>query len=1169
MYRKPIITANRDVNAPYQPVRPQKLNSALHANGASLGSISSPQFTEGRKAPAYIPDRSNRNRLSFELQPTSGPKAPSYTPHRTHTLKRALSSISNSDPSDEITIQSISKTNKVIHNEDDSNDDIKILSTTEASKQTLANGIASKQDSFVELHSSSSAPTISPNNKYIIPTIKRHRISTDIPINRNVTSSTTKPLSKLPINPSEPILGRPSVNQQPLPVSQSTSIPITRPTSADSTRFSGNILRCYEVMYRKPSTKKHKTWDYDGQVKQFSNGTLILENTKGKQVGQSASTSNPLILESIIKIGSYEVEISLEISAQSLSKETAPSKPIKTQTPVSTFRPPAFVNKPTNSSHVSGISSNFEESLSKPVSSSFDNKRSGFISRSNLITMPVHDPLNPNSITLPRYPTKLLKIDQTPLDVVIDPYIGKHLRPHQIEGVKFMYECVMGYRDYEGNGALLADEMGLGKTLMTITLIWTLLKQTPIYNTEPLIKRALIICPVSLISNWRKEFRKWLGHRIDVFVADGKTDIRQFSYSRIFKVIICGYERFRNISKEMNSAAIDLIVMDEGHRLKSSNNKSSQAILNFDTKRRIILTGTPIQNDLGEFFSMVDIINPGILGTYQQFKKDFENPIVKSRQPEASSKDVEKGTAMSEELSRITRMFTLRRTADTLDKYLPPKTNSVIFCKPTSEQARLYKEILQSSAIKKCVGSDSPMEHLRAITLLKKLCNSPALLRDQDFDVFKLNFPSSLPFASGKLRFLMLFLSMLRKYTKEKVVVVSGFTKTLDIIQNALGDVSMSCLRLDGETPTNQRQGLVDKFNKSSQSDSFVFLLSAKSGGTGLNLIGASRLFLYDTDWNPSVDLQAMARVHRDGQKYPVFIYRLLLTGAMDEKIYQRQITKQGLADSFMDGSNDEDKKGKGKGKFTGTLKSKSSGRGTNCFSLSELQDLFKFRESTKCHTHDLLGCTCCKTSTDDTDSATLVGPKEPSGLTYDQIIKNKSQTQRPNQDDSKPLLVVDDEDEDEDEDDEDIFVKKTRKSNASMVEISDDEMEPENEVEVTEKSRFGGFTTAKDVAEGTAPIPKYLREKANDEMKGLYQYKHLDPAQLVLDHKLLSPPTLSRSGTPGDDGDNPVLIDIEEDEETIEKQVLLDDDILLRTIQHKKSPVTFIFTKNTLDKKK
>lgn len=174
------------------------------------------------------------------------------------------------------------------------------------------------------------------------------------------------------------------------------------------------------------------------------------------------------------------------------------------------------------------------------------------------------------------------------------------------------------------------------------------------------------------------------------------------------------------------------------------------------------------------------------------------------------------------------------------------------------------------------------------------------------------------------------------KTTDEKIVLVSNYTSTLDLLQTLLSSRGLSFLRLDGKTPSGRRQELVDKFNRTDSKTAFAFLLSAKSGGAGINLIGASRLVLFDLDWNPATDAQAMARIHRDGQKKQVKIYRMLTTGCFDEKIYQRQLTKTGLADSVMD--------------------QKST---VGSFTMDELRDLFTLDTETECQTHDLLACTC------------------------------------------------------------------------------------------------------------------------------------------------------------------------------------------------------------------
>lgn len=853
----------------------------------------------------------------------------------------------------------------------------------------------------------------------------------------------------------------------------------------EKSSFSNDTEFYFEVLYRKCSNKKHKPWDGDGTIV-ISTVTkqATLENSEGKSITKGRINNNTFEEGSIVKIGFYEVELGSPIDRaiylsgraflKSASTESSVPTPIKNMT---TYQAP----------------------LRPGVISSI----SGALRRTTKVKGARHDPNAEGSVVLTRPKTK-----KEIVDVVIDPLISQYLRPHQKEGVQFLYECVMGMRDYQGKGAILADEMGLGKTLMTISLIWTLLKQTPFANDSPVIKRALIVCPVTLIANWKKEFKKWLGNeRIGVFtLANNKSNLQSFVAGRCYQVMIVGYEKVRSISAELKKASIDLIVCDEGHRLKTAANKSAQAILSLNTDKRIILSGTPIQNDLGEFFTMVNFLNPGILGTYATFKREFELPILKSRQPEAMKKDIEKGKLRSEELSKLTRLFTLRRTAATLDKYLPPKTDTVLFCTPLPQQIKIYKDLLESNTIRSCLGSSDTAEHLKAITMLKKLCNSPALLRDTEFDSSKLPIPATLSMGSGKMRVVEDFLLQLFENTDEKVVIVSGYTKTLDIIEDKLNDLGLPLFRLDGNTATNKRQTLVDIFNNCHKSKGFAFLLSAKSGGTGLNLTGASRLFLFDTDWNPSVDLQAMARVHRDGQKRPVYIYRLLTTGTMDEKIYQRQITKQGLADTFMDGgaSNTVENAPAPPGPrklLSITRDMKPVGGNTrNTFSMSELQDLFSINTETKSNTHDLLGCNCLATK------SSQYNPE------CNEILASRSTSFAVS--DSEAVSILSDSFEDEKEDDDD------------------------------ETEGLGGWVTARNVAEGNVPIPKRLRNK--DKMKGLYEYKHIDPFTI----------RSSSNDIDSEDGE----------EENNTEDIVCTGDAILDQLIKKGSPISFIFTRSTLE---
>ncbi|TAQ89042.1 hypothetical protein B7494_g2636 [Chlorociboria aeruginascens] len=760
------------------------------------------------------------------------------------------------------------------------------------------------------------------------------------------------------------VLAAVSMPRKPLLIVKNENSSQTLPANSGSQGAGGESPEgYYMVLWRKFTAKKHKTWDGDG-VLSVRGGYAYLQDISGRDMGR-CMFKDPLFSGSTLSVGGKDVEVDSTISKadylagrpflKAQAKRTLSSEDKISPLPKKHTIPQSTSLKRTNS----GIQSEEIPSKSFYASTHKTTSIKSHFRNPVLATtvMPVqkdgaptprHDPKAPNSLVMTR-PIDCPKGKQI-VDVVLDPFLGQHLREHQREGIKFLYECVMGMRDFNGQGALLADEMGLGKTLQTIALLWTLLKQNPIHGKEGVIKKALIVCPVTLMANWKKEFQKWLGNeRIGVFVADGQNvKLTDFTHGKSYSIMIIGYEKLRSVQDELKKGGgIDIVVADEGHRLKTAQNKSAQAIRSLNTPMRIILSGTPIQNDLSEFFVMVDFVNPGLLGTPNTFKKEFEIPILKSRQPGASRDDIEKGTARGEELSSLTKQFILRRTTEVISKYLPPKTEYIIFCRPTQAQAQVYQHVLQSPVFNSVLGS--PEASLQLITLLKKVCNALSLLVSKDqaapSNSTVAQLLESIPpdllrkssiVAGSKFRVLDKMVQHLSESTSEKIVLVSNYTSTLDLLGQHLASLNLPFLRLDGTTPAGKRQDLVDKFNRTSASKYFAFLLSAKSGGAGINLIGASRLVLFDVDWNPATDLQAMARIHRDGQKRPVKIYRLLMAGGMDEKIYQRQVTKMGLADSVVDGKKNE-----------------------ASFSAEELKDLFRLDMKLGCQTHDLLGCDC------------------------------------------------------------------------------------------------------------------------------------------------------------------------------------------------------------------
>ncbi|KAF2749521.1 DNA repair and recombination protein RAD26 [Sporormia fimetaria CBS 119925] len=726
----------------------------------------------------------------------------------------------------------------------------------------------------------------------------------------------------------------------------------------------------YTVLWRKYTQKKNKTWDGDGVLAIVNGQATLTDSETGKELGRG-SCARPLLPGSGLSVGGKEVEVDTllskehYLSGRAFLGATAPEPQTKTASrsvskpliPVKAkAAPKARSTSQSDANDAATADDEVIEVAAAPAVSAPSQKQfktpvmnSTVVPKTNsLKPQPRHDPQAPGALVMKR-PTICPKGKQI-VDVVVDPTLGRHLREHQREGVKFLYECVMGMR-CEGEGAIMADEMGLGKTLQTIALLWTLLKQNPICGNQPVVNKALVVCPAGLVDNWRREFRKWLGNeRIGVFVVDKSNKdkrITNFTMGKAYNVMIVGYEMLRVVQDEFKKGpGIDIVIADEGHRLKTANNKAMLAIQSLNTERRVILSGTPLQNDLSEFYTAIDFVNPGLLGKRTAFKREFETPILRSRQPDASEAELEKGEARWKELVSLTSQFMIRRTAEVLSKYLPPKTVHVVFCRPTVAQASAYRAILSSPMFAVALGNTDMA--LQLISVLKKICNSPSLIKsskeaeDTPSELLQTLLPLIPPnvlsshASSAKLRVLDSLIHRIYNTTKEKIVIVSNYTTTLDMISRLLDSLSYTYLRLDGSTPASKRQALVEKFNRSDQKTTFAFLLSAKSGGVGLNLIGASRIVLFDIDWNPATDMQAMARIHRDGQKLPCKIYRFLVQGALDEKIFQRQIMKMGLADAVVD--------------------NKASHAS---FSKEELRDLFRLDEREGCQTHDLLGCHC------------------------------------------------------------------------------------------------------------------------------------------------------------------------------------------------------------------
>uniref|UniRef100_A0A8C5D3H0 RAD54 like n=1 Tax=Gouania willdenowi TaxID=441366 RepID=A0A8C5D3H0_GOUWI len=552
----------------------------------------------------------------------------------------------------------------------------------------------------------------------------------------------------------------------------------------------------------------------------------------------------------------------------------------------------------------------------------------------------LHDPFAEDALVLYEPPAlsahEQIKAEKEklPVHVVVDPVLGKVLRPHQREvnlQLFFLhFRSNPNIEHYDNFHHSRATKLCLSDVRVTLSTY-------------------------ILVRNWYNEVGKWLGARLSPVAIDGGSKdeidrqlenfIAQHGLRVPTPILIISYETFRLHAEVLHRCKVGLVICDEGHRLKNSDNQTYQALNAMSAQRRVLISGTPIQNDLLEYFSLVHFVNAGILGTAHEFKKRVEHPILKGRDADASDGDRQRGEEKLKELISVVNRCLIRRTSDILSKYLPVKIEQVVCCRLTPLQTQLYKCFLKQ-AMQSLQEDRISVSSLSSITSLKKLCNHPALIYDKCVEGNE-GFEGALDlFPSGycpkavepqKNAGSGLLMAMTRTTTSDKVVLVSNYTQTLDLFEKLCRSRRYQYVRLDGTMSIKKRAKIVERFNVQSNPE-FIFMLSSKAGGCGLNLIGANRLVMFDPDWNPAKDEQAMARVWRDGQKKTCYIYRLLSTGTIEEKILQRQAHKKALSSCVVDEEQDVERH----------------------FSLGERRELFTLNEDTASDTHDKFRCRRC-----------------------------------------------------------------------------------------------------------------------------------------------------------------------------------------------------------------
>uniref|UniRef100_A0A665T2P1 Chromodomain helicase DNA binding protein 1-like n=1 Tax=Echeneis naucrates TaxID=173247 RepID=A0A665T2P1_ECHNA len=452
------------------------------------------------------------------------------------------------------------------------------------------------------------------------------------------------------------------------------------------------------------------------------------------------------------------------------------------------------------------------------------------------------------------------------------------LRPYQLDGVQWLTQCLKNQQ-----GCILGDEMGLGKTCQTITLL--------VYTSGALGKKGpfLVLSPLSVMENWRKEL-ECFAPCLTVLCYKGdkerRAEIQREADEHNFNVLLTTYELCLKDASFLRRWKWEVLVVDEAHRLKNQNSLLYKTLTGLSVNFRVLLTGTPIQNNLQELYSLLSFIQPSI------FTVDETDDFVSSYLGDSTLICLLLSAA---ELQSVLEPFLLRRVKSEVAIDLPKKTELVVYHGLSALQKKYYKAILMKD--QEAFGNEkgSKMRLLNILMNLRKCIDHPYLFDGVEPEPFEMG--AHLIEASGKLCLLDNMLAYLYK-GGHRILLFSQMTRMLDILQDYMEYRGYSYERLDGSVRGEERNLAVKHF---SSKDIFVFLLSTKAGGVGLNLTAADTVIFVDSDFNPQNDLQAAARCHRIGQSRPVKVIRLLARDTVEEIMYSRSVSKLHLTNTVIE----------------------------------------------------------------------------------------------------------------------------------------------------------------------------------------------------------------------------------------------------------------------------
>lgn len=523
--------------------------------------------------------------------------------------------------------------------------------------------------------------------------------------------------------------------------------------------------------------------------------------------------------------------------------------------------------------------------------------------------------------------------------------IAKCLRDYQVDGVSFLHELFIYQK-----GGILADDMGLGKTVQVAAFLSVAFGKTGDERDRKRMRkvrgvgrwypRILIICPGSLITNWKNELRRWGWWSIDLYHGSGKASALAAASAGRLEIVITTYTTYKNDKDKLNMVEWDCIIADECHIIKERTSGITQAMNEVNALCRIGLTGTAIQNKYEELFTLLNWTNPGRFGSHSTWKETICHPLRVGQSHDATQHQLKVARQTARKLvDNLLPQFFLRRMKSLIQDQLPRKTDRVVFCPLTEIQRDAYEIFLDSQIVDLIKSSGEPCdcgsgkkrgwccyEHTKSgekwqalvfpvITQLQKLSNHLALLlpssndhpdkQDRDLEFMKTMLPDqwqelyenreslinlSNPSFCGKWKVLKKLLRFWHD-NGDKVLVFSYNVRMLRMLRHLFQNTSYNVSYLDGQMAYEDRQNVVDEFN--SDPKQFVFLISTKAGGVGLNITSANKVVIMDPNWNPSYDLQAQDRAYRIGQTRDVEVFRLISAGTVEEIVYARQIYKQ------------------------------------------------------------------------------------------------------------------------------------------------------------------------------------------------------------------------------------------------------------------------------------